>query len=182
MKEWALIVGAGPSLARNDVNKLRAVGLCIAVNCAIYYAPWADTLLAADKPWWKRYGPQLGWYEGDRVSLTYRSPGVELFDRSGWSLRNRNSGHLAIMHAVNKGWRKIALIGFDHQNTNGKSHFHGDHQHGLSNPGNMGIWIDEIDSLAAQLDGVEVVNLSRETAIRCFPRLSVEQFLERHAE
>lgn len=70
---------------------------------------------------------------------------------------------------------RIILLGFDMQRTGGKTHSHGDHVRGLPNGSNFNLWKDHFIVLARDLKstGVEVVNCTRETALRCFPRESL---------
>jgi hypothetical protein len=90
-----------------------------------------------------------------------------------------NSGYQAINLAFLWGARRIVLLGFDMQHTGGKGHWHGDH------PGKKGVkppvrnWVPRFTRLAEDLaaEGVEVVNATRETALRCFPLVPLETAL-----
>jgi hypothetical protein len=61
----------------------------------------------------------------------------------------------------------------------GESHHHGDHEGGLPNLGTMHEWARRMVQLAIDLriQGVEVINASRQTAIRCFERMPIEHAL-----
>lgn len=189
MKEWWLVVASGPSLRRDDSEALRVVDKIIAVNCAVFFAPWADYLFAADSVWWRYYGPKVDWFKGQRVSRTHRATGVEIW-RGKWARTGGNSGHMAIQYAVDRGAKNIALLGFDQSKTNGKAHFHADHPRAASNgrrtnmanAGGIASWPRMMNKTAIELNtmGVNVVNLSRQTALRCFERQSVENFLEKN--
>lgn len=74
---------------------------------------------------------------------------------------------------------RIVLLGFDMQRTGGKSHCHGDHIRGLPNGSNFRLWLDHFQVLARDLKstGVEVLNCTRETAMRCFPRVDLVKAL-----
>ena len=198
MAEWSLIVATGPSLRRKDLELLR--GHCsrvIAINCGVFYAPWADVVYAGDGNWWKVYGPKIGWFKGRRISRTARFPGVEIWRGGGWKRTGGNSGHQGIQWEVDSGGRNLALIGFDHQKTGGRAHVHADHPAKndlqtcvrgkltthtvqLGNAGGIHNWPGAMNKTAKDLQvmGVRVVNLSRETALTCFPRMAVEEFLE----
>ncbi len=187
MHDWWLIVASGPSLLRADVDLLRGIGHSVAVNCAVFFAPWAEYVFAADSVWWRHYGPKIEWFKGNRVSRTHRGPGVELW-RGKWARTGGNSGHMAVQYAADQGAKKICLLGFDQMKTDGKAHFHGDHpkmdgsgkRTNMANAGGIQSWPRMMDRTAMDLRGmgVEVVNLSRRTALRCFPRMTPEQFLE----
>lgn len=82
-----------------------------------------------------------------------------------------NSGAGCINVAVHGGARKVVLLGYDCQRTNGQSHWHGDHPRGLGNAGRMDSWARKFgDLLDAIKDKADVVNCSRETALTCFRR------------
>lgn len=63
------------------------------------------------------------------------------------------------------------------QRTGGRTHFHGDHQ-GLNNPYDnlLAQWVKNFEIIAKDLKnaGVEVLNATRETALTCFKRISIE--------
>lgn len=186
---WAIVIAPGPSMTCADVAALRGVGYTIAVNCAVMYVPWADALFAADGRWYQNYGPQFTWYKGIRISKTHRSPGVQRWTGKGWARTGGNSGHMAIQWAVDQGYRNIALLGFDQQVLDkNKAHCHGNHPEtkdgkrtNMSNCTGVKTWPRLMNETAKDLirRNVEVVNLSRETALECFERMTVEEFMEK---
>lgn len=191
MSEWSVVIASGPSLTRADCDALRGIGYTIAINNAVVLAPWADELFAGDGTWWRFYGPKVAWFKGRRVSKTFKDHAVERWRSSGWPRTGNNSGHMGIQRAVDRGARNIAIIGFDQSVPKdgpnaGKKHYHGDHPQQVGNArtklGNAeGIadWPRMMALTARDLQRrrVRVVNLSRETALKCFPRVSVEEFL-----
>lgn len=88
-----------------------------------------------------------------------------------------NSGYQAINLAYHFGAKEIYLLGFDMQRTNGLSHWHGDHPKGWANGGDYRDWINRMNELAIDLrrEGVKVVNCSRETALECFDRSTIDE-------
>lgn len=88
-----------------------------------------------------------------------------------------NSGFQAINLAFLFGARRIVLLGFDMSDEAG-IHWHGAHLNGLHNPNrdNFKRWRKALGELAVdlELEGVEVVNASRETALECFKRTRIE--------
>jgi hypothetical protein len=185
---WWQIIASGPSLTRSDCDALRGIGPTIAVNKAVFYAPWADYLYAGDNSFWKVYGPDVAWFKGEKVTHqaylnTRQFAGDYRFKRFGG-----NSGHQAIQYAVSQGARKIALIGFDHKHADdGRKHCHEDYPRqvrvgnetiSFGNAECVEYWIKIMQSTAQDLDrmGAEVVNLSRDTALTCFRRMSVAEF------
>lgn len=90
-----------------------------------------------------------------------------------------NSGYQALSLAVLFGASKIMLLGYDMQKTGGRSHWHGDHPRGMGNGGNFEGWVKRFDRLSPLIraKGVEVINATRQTALKCFPRLKIEEAL-----
>lgn len=90
-----------------------------------------------------------------------------------------NSGFQAIHLAATFGARRIVLIGYDMQRTEGKLHWHGKHWGRLPNGNGFPSWIKQMTPLAKDLRrmGVEVINATKNTALRCFPRLDLEDAL-----
>lgn len=73
------------------------------------------------------------------------------------------------------------MVGYDCQKTGGKVHWHGDHPKGLGNAGAMPKWPAQFQDMLRYLGGISVINCSRETALRCFPRGDLETELARPA-
>lgn len=90
-----------------------------------------------------------------------------------------NSGHQAVHLAATFGAKRIVLLGFDMQMTNGQEHWHGKHEGRLPNGKGFPGWIKTMGYLAKDLEreGVEVINCSRSTALRCFRRATIEETL-----
>ena len=157
-------------------------------------APTADVLYACDKGWWDHYYAE--------VTRTFK--GQELWTISSVAAKNfklhyvrgdphrqglnsdkstintgRNSGYQSICLAHFFGCKRIVLLGYDFQRTGGKSHWHGDHPRSLGNGGRFPMWLEEMGKLAADAKalGIEIINCSRETALRCFPRAKIEATL-----
>lgn len=146
-------------------------------------------MYACDPKCWEHYKPA---YDGLRVCQdarasefgAYRMPGV---DEPGLSLDphlihfGANSGYQALNLALHFGARRVLLLGFDMQPTNGRLHWHPDHPTGLNNPDEtrFALWNANFGTVRPDLEkaGVEVVNCSRETALTCFPRASIRDAL-----
>jgi len=91
-----------------------------------------------------------------------------------------NSGYQAIHLAATFGAKKIVLLGFDMQRTGGREHWHGKHEGNLPHGAGFGSWMKSMAFLAADLRrmGVDVVNCSRVTAMRCFRRATLEEIFD----
>lgn len=171
------IFATGPSFLREDAEQARWCHT-IAVNCAVFYTPWADQLYACDLKWWRHYGPMIPWYRGEKWCFQ-KTPGVEKFHRPrGFGTTLSNSGHQALLMAHSQGHKVIGLLGFDHQHTKGKKHVHGDHPERMGNAAGVDKWVGVMNQTAEVLGkkGITVINCSRDTALTCFPRMTVEEF------
>lgn len=126
-----------------------------------------------DESWWQMYLDDVKTvFQGRRFS-TNRISGVEkvTFDPK------RNSGLGAIRLAMLFGAEKIVLLGYDCQHTGGERHWHGDHPKGLGNASSVQHWPMRFAGFAKKVSGVEIVNASRETALKCFPQMDLEDAL-----
>lgn len=87
-----------------------------------------------------------------------------------------NSGVGAIALAAHWRAQRIVLVGYDCQIRDGRKHHHPDHPGPLGNCGSIKTWPGQFRKLAAELR-VPVINASRETALTCWPRQSLEEAL-----
>lgn len=116
-----------------------------------------------------RYG--LSWVQGiDSGGLSANQHSIHT---------NLNSGAQAIALAVLFGVSRIVLLGYDMGRINNQTHWHGDHPRPLGNGNRYAAWIRAIGTMAAPLRaaGIEVVNCSRHTALKCFERKPLEAVL-----
>jgi hypothetical protein len=93
----------------------------------------------------------------------------------------KNSGHQAVGLSYLFGARRLLLLGFDFMlGPRGEKHHHGNHPPGLpGGPRKMDAWVQDMAAVAKDLDraGVKVWNASRRTAIKSFPRVTLETAL-----
>jgi hypothetical protein len=91
-----------------------------------------------------------------------------------------NSGYQAIHLAATFGAKRIVLLGFDMQRTDGKEHWHGKHEGTLPSGRGFAKWIRDMEPLAQDLRvmDVDVVNCTPTTALRCFDRRPLSEVLE----
>lgn len=163
------------------------------MNSSFRLAPWADVLYACDAPWWSTYLHQVRqqffgelWTQSTQARDQYgvhwmpsnKQPGLS--DAPGVIADGGNSGHQAIGLAHQFGASRVVLLGYDFQRTYGKSHWHGDHPRPLGNLGDLPKWIARMNQLAvdARAQGMEIINCTRETALKCFPRAPLEDALQ----
>lgn len=148
-------------------------------NTTYKAAPWADVLYAMDRKWWEVHLEDVRKsFVGERVSR------AKLLHRFGVThletfKHYNNSGAAAISLAAHRGASTIILLGYDCQYTDGKRHWHGDHPRGMGNAGSIVKWMRGFEELATALEkaGVRVLNATRETALTCWPRTSLDEAL-----
>lgn len=175
----AIICASGPSLTITDCAAACRSGLpVIAVNSSWRAAPGCTHIYAGDLRWWDANIDLLP-SSASRWTCNYRAHkryGLNLFDTdTRWAF---NSGQRSILFAASQGAKNIILLGFD-CSINGSSHWHGDHV-GLDNPTAESVtrWRGEFASTARVLAGkVNIINSSRQTALKCFRCLSLEEAL-----
>jgi hypothetical protein len=163
----------------------------IVVNTTYQKALWADALYACDETWWDLHFPKLATvFRGQlwTVSANAREKfGVRwIMGADGGGLspttthihQGMNSGYQAIGLAHVFGAARVTLLGYDFAlGEQGQRHHHGDHPKGLGNasPGRFPAWRTAMASLAvdAKKRGLQVVNASRRTSLKCFPRVEL---------
>lgn len=135
---------------------------------------WADVLYAMDRAWWSVYLDEVRrTFKGELATLN-----LNPHDIMPWRIQDyRNSGAGAIALAIAKGARRILLLGYDMQYTGGRRHWHGDHPAKLGNAGKIAEWPAFFERLRRDHPDIEIINCSRETALTCFPRQSLETAL-----
>lgn len=194
-------LGCGPSLTQEDVNLVRGNARVIAVNKSWELAPWADVLYAADKVWWKEYDgvpafaglkfalPEIEhimhtkWRWPDDVTVL-QCTGHDGIETNPIGLRDggiggSNSGYQAINLAVHLGAKKIILLGYDMQRSNGRIHWFGNYPDDIHRNPPFAEFIKGFPTLVKPLKrlGIRIVNCSRLTALTCFEQQPIEQAL-----
>lgn len=149
-------------------------------------------LYACDTTWWLAYFPEVArFFQGEKWTTSARARDqfdlhwIYGVDKAGLSkdptyiTQGKNSGYQAIGLAHLFGARRILLLGFDLARSGGKTHWHGNHPHPLGNGGSYPSWVGAMNVLAKDLAAaqVEVINCSRKTALKCFPRSTIEEAL-----
>lgn len=92
-----------------------------------------------------------------------------------------NSGFQALNLAAVAGARRIILTGYDMQHSERLRHWHDDHGEGLSNPearmlSGCARILDQVAPQFAQR-GIEVLNATRQTALRGYRRVTMKEAL-----
>lgn len=186
-----LVMGSGPSLTQADVTLARAhVDAVIAVNGSYKYAPDATCLYAADAKFW-------GWHKGCvgphkvgaeqypaftgslKYALAQTPYGVPVLKRgpqTGLTLDptrvalGLNGVYQSINVAVHLGASRIVLLGVDMRG----GHFHAAHPDRSAPP--FALCIERFATLVKPLAdlGIDIVNCTPKSALKCFPMASLE--------
>lgn len=187
VKDTFVCIASGPSLTLEDVKFVKSMNCTvIAVNDCWKMAPWADFLYACDARWWDfnngvpqfsgnkislektKYKDVLSMKQGERLGLSYEWPIL---------CTGYNSGYQAVNLAILLGAKKVILLGYDMKYKNGKKHWFGDHKE-LQNPieNKLRKWAKYFKSIKDNLkNGEIIINCTRETAIDCFPIISLKE-------
>lgn len=186
-----ILVASGPSLSPHDVDFCRGKGTVLVINNNYLLAPWADHLYACDPDWWEYHGAAVNqrftgqkWTQSESAADKWgckHIPGERgsgLHEKPGMIKFGGNSGHQAIGLAVHLGATEIVLLGYE-MNTERGLHWHGAHPAGLNNPHNCRGWLPAFDDMAKHLTrtGVRCVNASENTALTCFDRVDLREYL-----
>jgi hypothetical protein len=129
------VIGSGPSLKGFDFDALPE-GHRVGANKSAWIAK-CDTLVTIDKNFWRNHRDDIVAFNGDKYitqealqdqpdhgATVLKHDRGDGFSRDPNTLRGSNSGFAALNLAYLKGYTEIALLGFDFQWEDGKSHFH----------------------------------------------------------
>lgn len=185
--ETVVVIASGASLTKEDVEFCRGKARVAVVNDNYKLAPFADLLYAADPEWWDYHIPLLGEFKGEKwTQCEFSAPKHNLnhvmgYWRHGPSLdRNHihygmNSGFQCVNLVFLMGAKRIILLGFDMQMTGGKRHWFGNHPGALDRNSQYEKWARYMDNAALKYAraGCEILNASRETALKEYRRVSL---------
>lgn len=189
-RQTVAILASGPSMSQAVADQVRDVGIpAIAINTTFRLAPWATMLYAADPEWWQHPAHRGAHdFAGLKVScsnvkgvLLLRNTGKEGFDPDQSAIRTGgNSAYQALHIAIHAGAARILLCGLDMHG--GRHHWHGEHPHGLKQTveENYAEWIKRFNALIKPLAerGIEVLNCTPGSALRCFPMADLAEALK----
>lgn len=185
------IVAGGPSLKEFDFDQLRGKDV-IAINNAAFECPFARYVYFCNKDWFDKWRWQLlhhkakiiqGSDPAETDNVVYE-PWVERWaftKATGLALEpftlstGINSGYAAINLAVQLGYKRIYLLGYDMKWKDGASHFH--HDHDWTAPeSKYAEFIARFDTMLDDLKrlNVQVINCTPDSALKCFPLAVIE--------
>lgn len=186
------VLASGESMSQAVADGVKKAGIhAIVINSTFRLAPWANMLYAADTQWWGHpENVDAHEFGGLKVSCQYvhgvlqlRHTGHSGFDDDAGAVRTGgNSGYQAVHIAVHAGASKVLLFGLDM----GGGHWHGEHPAVLERtiPETYERWIGRFGGLAKILEarGVDVVNCSPVSRLKCFRRSTLEKEVAACAE
>lgn len=127
-----------------------------------------------DRKWWVEYGAEVT-FAGERWAAGDGIEGVKMLPGGS---DGGNSGAAAILLAKHHGARRIILLGYDCKPAaNGMRHWHGKHRGRLTDAGSLDKFPAQFQRLTPRLAGVEVLNATRDTALNCFQKVTLESAL-----
>jgi hypothetical protein len=195
-KEWigetAFVIAGGPSVTQEMVDRLRGRKV-IAIKLSVEKAPWADFLFFADPKWFTVH-KQIVKSFGQRVVTTadikdhclcLQKSVPFAFQTAPTALAvQRTSTTGAINLAAHLGARRIVLLGVDGKvgpEPGHRTHHHT--PHALPKKPAAQVFQDQRRDLEACVEplkrlGIECFNANRDSAMRMFPFIDLNQALE----
>lgn len=149
----------------------------------------------ADLRWWNWHNARAEFKAFSGHKVTIENTGMLVKDENVHMLHNyeneklsenpngihtgSNGGYQALNIAYLAGAKRILLLGYDMRYTGGKSHWHAGHPVKVPEQHYSGMYAKKFDTMLPQLKarGVEVINCSLGSTIRCFPFKSLEEAL-----
>jgi hypothetical protein len=90
--------------------------------------------------------------------------------------QGENSGFQAVGLAIAFGAARVVLLGYDMKPGKGRMHWHADHPRVNPHRRKFGAWCAHFARLAEE-SPVPIVNATRDSALTCFPRMSIAEAL-----
>lgn len=194
----AIVVGTGPSLAGFDFSRLEGLGHILAVKEAMRDLPFAEAVFGLDIPWMRRQAEYLAAlrcelylavpdskYRDDPTipNATYlvrTRIGDKLSEDAAKCESGGNSGFGGLNIAYLKRAKTIFLFGYDYS----ADHYcperyahHSRHHNARYWPRWAKIFATTLPQLSAA--GVTVFNASPDSTIDAFPKVSIDEAIER---
>lgn len=144
-----------------------------------------------DRAWWNEYGNDLQenraelWTTNREAARIYKlnhingEPGGGISKRPNHIALGGNSGYQAVCLAIHFGAARVVLLGYDMRNAGKLAHWHGNHVRlGNPVPAKFREWCAHFELLKRHLPaGVDVINATPDSALMCFPRMTLRDAL-----
>lgn len=189
------ILGGGPSLHDVDLSKIKHEK-CIGVNEAYTFGDWVDFTFIGNNKYYTRHRNELKNYSGQivcaggksyndpNVLTVYKSNKVCTMDRGRIGMAN-NSGIGAINLAMQLGAKEIVLLGFDMGLKNGVNWHKNNVTINIQKKQITEGYYESVRKVMCNrvVDivyraGISVYNCTPETALDCFPVMSLNEYLK----
>lgn len=190
------LLGGGPSLAGFDFDRLRPLGYRLGINQSIFDAD-CDAGISIDHPFVRHTRSRLAVFAARRelylaVGNRWRDVldpikgAIYLHDAEAPLSLERDavcaggtSGYAGLNAAALKGGRRIVLLGFDYGLIEGRRHYHDAYSWAPADARMWRAWAIRFNAAAKSIAelGIEVVNASPQSAITCFPKMSIDDAL-----
>lgn len=159
-------------------DSVRGRGHAVAVSDCYRIASWADALASSDAGWWKAH-PDAQEFSGRKFTLAPDFAGLPNIERLPGVSTGINSGLMGIRVAVHLGATRVLLLGFDMHSPG--AHFFGKHPEPLRS--STQAHLDRFKRQFAQYrpKGVEIVNCTQGSALKCYPMGNLEDCLAESA-
>jgi hypothetical protein len=190
--ETIVILAGGASLTKQDVEYVEKCNTNImGINDAYRICNRLDYLYGCDRKWWNWHWARVNELpclkfaledvDGRQGIIQMKNGGISGLSFEWPKLRTgKNSGHQAINLAILLKYKKIILLGYDMQYTQGKAHWFGSHEKPLHNPpvAKLKEWIGFYNKMAEVVPkDISIINATRQTALSCFKRMKLEDAL-----
>ena len=202
------VVACGPSANKKDVELLKGRLPVVAIKQAgVDLCPWADVIYGCDAPWWRTVGIarkfpclKVAWaadvcnaetgvkkidlavFDGVQTSEKLNRVDQIMVEKPGFLGGGGNSGFQALNLVIQFGAVKVALVAFDMSDRGGAHYYGRNTWFGANNPSEPGFirWRRAFEKSVPVITelGVEVVNASPMSALKCFPKKTIQQVIE----
>jgi hypothetical protein len=202
----AIVAGNGPSLTPGlirIINQQKGKHRIFGCNNAIFYLD-LDAHLACNYQWWDFYAEQVKEHPCDkwtpRKESAEKYPWVRYIEErwedglstdKSYICAHHGSGPQILNIALHYGYERFLLIGWDmrypgkisnHQ-YNGQRHFFGEYPSSMQHwprtgqNGELTGLIKEMETIKPERYGIEIINCSPGSAMKCFPMSTLEEEL-----
>ena len=188
----AYIIGGGPSVKNENLDLIKNKHI-IGVNNAYLLGDWVDVGWFGDKKWirwhaenWRKFpgikascnaAHEVITMHGEWIHFLARGNAVGIDTTPGFVSWNHCSGSSAINLAYHLGAARIVLIGFDMHDVDDQKNWHEDHKDNGKAPYQRFLsCFGDIAKDAKEL-GVEIINATKDSAIKNFPYYPIEDLI-----
>lgn len=195
-----IIIGTGPSLTNSQIKQSKPFKT-FGINLAYKFN--VDVMLACNSEFWDYYWDDIKKYKCRKWTPRIESASkydinyIEERWRDGLS-KDKNyihahhgSGPQILNLALHYGVKRMALIGWDMRypgkvsdnEYKNKRHYFGEYPRQLQhwpktdNNGSLSGLIKEVDTIKPSDYGIEIINCTKNSALKCFPYQSLSEFL-----